>query len=389
LVCLAGVAVAAAILYVHGQIDRLGDGYTSFCTINSSINCDRVLSSRHARLAGLPVAWLALAAYLGMAGVFAAAARSAGDRSRRLLALGGAGVIGALVFSTYMAVISILWLQTICLLCSGLYAVSVANTALALAALRVAARDGSGLPLKASSAAAIFGLAVASVTGIAFFTWPRQSAVLSSDIRDAEDVRNADPEFYKWYTDLPRVDPSTLVRDEQAKSLPSDKVVIVDFFDLECGHCKKSYQMVKELAARRGDRVQVIHRHFPLDATCNDIVTSSVHPNACRAAEAVECAGLLGKHDEMLEILFANQGQLFIENLTRLAGKIGLDKAAMQKCLDEHRTLPLVLADARAGARLEITSTPTVFVGGRRIQGVLEEVSKYEAAVLIDSPHGS
>ena len=37
LVCLAGVGVAATILYVHGQIDRLGDGYTSFCTVNDSI----------------------------------------------------------------------------------------------------------------------------------------------------------------------------------------------------------------------------------------------------------------------------------------------------------------------------------------------------------------
>jgi protein-disulfide isomerase len=58
----------------------------------------------------------------------------------------------------------------------------------------------------------------------------------------------------------------------------------------------------------------------------------------------------------------------------------------MQRCLDEHRTLPVVLADARAGARLGITSTPTVFVGGRRIKGVLEEVGKYEMAVLMETP---
>ena len=109
--------------------------------------------------------------------------------------------------------------------------------------------------------------------------------------------------------------------------------------------------------------MEIVHRHFPLDATCNDIVPTSIHPNACRAAEAVECAGLMGKHDEMLDIMFQNQGQLFAENLTRLAGKIGLDKDEMQRCLDDHRTLPLVLADARAGAKLDITSTPTVFIG--------------------------
>ena len=73
------------------------------------------------------------------------------------------------------------------------------------------------------------------------------------------------------------------------------------------------------------------------------------------------------------------------ENLVRLAGKIGLDTEAMKRCLDEHTTLPVVLADARAGAKLEITSTPTLFIGGRRIKGVLEEVDKYEMAVLLES----
>jgi protein-disulfide isomerase len=142
--------------------------------------------------------------------------------------------------------------------------------------------------------------------------------------------------------------------------------------------------LVKQLMAERGGQVELVHRHFPLDANCNDVVPSSLHPNACRAAEAVECAGLQGKHDEMLDILFKNQGQLFAENLVRLAGKIGLDKDALQRCLDEHRTLPVVLEDARAGARLEITSTPTVFIAGRRITGVLEELGKYEMAVIVD-----
>jgi predicted DsbA family dithiol-disulfide isomerase len=76
---------------------------------------------------------------------------------------------------------------------------------------------------------------------------------------------------------------------------------------------------------------------------------------------------------------------LFEENLTRLAGKIGLDPAEMQRCLTEHRMLPVVLADARAGAKLDITSTPTVFIGGRRIKGVLEEVGKYEMAVILEA----
>ena len=66
-----------------------------------------------------------LAAYLGMAALFAQAARSEGAARSRLLGLGAVGVIGSLVFSGYMGVISIFRLETLCLLCIGLYAVSI------------------------------------------------------------------------------------------------------------------------------------------------------------------------------------------------------------------------------------------------------------------------
>lgn len=385
LVCLAGVGAAATILYVHGQIDRLGDGYTSFCTVNDSINCDRVLSSSYAKLAGVPVAWLALAAYLGLAALFAQAARSDHAARIRLLRLGAVGILGSLVFSGYMAVVAVVQLETLCLLCIALYAVAIANAGLIVAALHVSTRAGGPSPLGAAPAAAIFAASSAAMAALAFFTWPPAAAPLGDDIRTAADVKAADPAFFAWYTALPKVDPSTLVREDQVPLTRNGKVVVVDFFDLECAHCKKNYLLVKQLAERRPGQVEAIHRHFPLDATCNDIVPASIHPNACRAAEAVECAGLQGKHDEMLEILFKNQGQLFAENLTRLAGKIGLDTGEMQRCLDDHRTLPLVLADARAGAKLDITSTPTVFIGGRRIKGTLEEVDKYEMAILVES----
>jgi len=390
LVCVVGAGFAATILYVHGQIDTQGENYASFCTVNDTINCDRVLASPYAKLGGVSIAWLALLSYLGLAAVFAMGLRARRDDARgRFLGLGAIGVIGALVFSAYMAVTAAIRIEALCLLCSGLYVVALVNAGLCASAFRSVRRAGGPPPLPPLLAAAVFVVSVLGVTGLGLLTWTDSAeAPISPTIVSAEDVKEADPEFYAWFTSQPKVNVSTLVRSEQVGSLPRDKVVIVDFFDLECGHCKKNYLMIKDLAARRGGQIAIVHRHFPLDATCNDVVEVSVHPNACRAAEAVECAGLQGKHDEMLDILFANQGQLFAENIMRLAVKIGVDRDALQRCLDEHRTLPQVLADARAGVALDIQSTPTVFLGGRRIQGVLDSIGKYEMAVLIEAPHG-
>lgn len=327
---------------------------------------------------------MALATYLGLAGLFFRISRSDIESGRNLLKLGAVGLLGSLLFSAYMFVISAFRLETFCLLCMGLYTVSLTNTGLLFATLRASKRTTGLAPLRMAEGIATVVSGIVALSVLAWFTWPVESGPISKDIRTAADVEAADPEFYKWYSTLPKVDPATLVREDQKPLTRNGKVPIIDFFDVECAHCKRNYFIVKQLVAERGGQIQIIHRHFPLDASCNDVVPASIHPGACQAAEAVECAGLQGKHDEMLDIMFEHQGQLFAENLPRLAGKIGLDKEKLQRCLDEHTTLPLILADARAGAKLDITSTPTVFIGGRRMTGALDGLAKYEMAVVVE-----
>jgi len=382
-VCAIGVLVSATISYVHSQIDTLGDAYTSFCNVNSSVNCDKVLSSQFAKLFGVPVAWLALVGYGVMALLFVSAAATQGQASLRRLRLATLGVIGSLAFSGYMAFVSLFVLGTICLLCTGLYAV-----VLTLTVLTVLANRGAAPSLSPSHAALALVGAVAVVSALAGTTWPKTPSTAGPVASDAE-ARKADPDFYAWYRALPVVDLRSILREDQAAAANSQKVVIVDFFDVECGHCRHNHELLRQLQARRPNQIQLVHRHFPLDTSCNEVVPASIHPNACRAAEATECAELQGKLEEMLDVLFANQGQLFAENLPRLAARAGLDKARFQRCLDAHETLPRVLEDCRAGAKLEITSTPTTFVQGRRVKGTFDTAEKYDIAVAIEADRGS
>lgn len=383
-VSVVGVLVAATLSYVHSQIDTLGDSYTSFCNVNTSINCDKVLSSPFAKLFGIPVAWLGLVGYLALAALFGHAAAAGREASLRSLRLATLGVIGSVAFSVYMAFVSVFVLGTICLLCTGLYVVGLTLVALTV----FANRRVRGLAATAALSPAHAGLAVVAAVALicvlAWATWP-QARSATSAVASAAEAQKADPNFYSWYRALPVVDLRTLLRKDQLGAADSHKVVIVDFFDVECGHCRHNHELLRQLQARRPDQVQLVHRHFPLDTSCNEVVPASIHPNACHAAEAVECAGLQGKLDEMLDVLFANQGQLFVENLTRLAAKAGLDKAQFQRCLDEHQTLPRILEDCRAGAKLEITSTPTTFVQGRRVKGTFDTGDKYDIAVAIEA----
>lgn len=379
--------VSAVIAHIHAQIETLGDAYTSFCNVSSSINCDKVLSSPFAKLFGIPVAWFALAFYALLAVLFAMAARSEGADRLRWQRLAMLGVLGSIAFSAYMAFVSLFVIQTICLMCTGLYAVSVVLLGLVVLANRRANGDDT-VPLSPARAVLAFAGALAVVSLLAWATWPKARSV-GTPMRTAAEAQKADPEFYAWYTALPVVDLRSVLPKEDAAAAASNKVVIVDFFDLECTHCRHNHELLKQLVALRPEQVQLVHRHFPLDTSCNEVVPASLHPTACRAAEAMECAGLQKKREQMLDVLFASQGQLFAENLPRLALRAGLDKDQFQKCLDEHKTLPRVLEDCRAGARLEITSTPTIFVQGRRLKGTFDSVEKYDMAVAIEADRTS
>ena len=103
---------------------RSGGTYTSFCNVNSQVNCDCVLTSRSRKVFGVPLAWFAVLAHAATRGrahllPSAGAVTSAHDLALASSCLGG---IGSAVFSAYMAFLSFAVLQTVCLMCMGMYA---------------------------------------------------------------------------------------------------------------------------------------------------------------------------------------------------------------------------------------------------------------------------
>lgn len=371
-----GVGLGVTISYVHAQIDALGDTYTSFCNVNDAVNCDVVLASDYAKIAGLPVAWLATAAYLAMCGLFAAARRSPHAAQRkRLLKPAFALVVGSVVMSVAMLFISLFVLETVCLLCTGLYGVVVALSLIGVLYSRTEA--SSPLPLAQAGAVAIAATVGLAAVGYGAWSAPEAGRIYFDEIAA---LRDEHPAFYDWYSQLERTDRSAVGAPDADKP-----VTIVEFFDFGCGHCAKSHRLLKELLAERGDEVALVMRHFPLDSECNEAAPYTIHPGACRAAEAAECAREQDRFVELADLLFENRRQLFDENLFRLADAAGLDRERFSECMDSRRLLPRVLADTRDGQRLDIEATPTLFVNGRRVSGGFDDLLGYHLAVTVES----
>jgi len=132
------------------------------------------------------------------------------------------------------------------------------------------------------------------------------------------------------------------------KGKPDASVIMVEYSDFQCPFCGRVAPTVKQIEADYPD-MKLVYRHFPL----------SFHPNAQKAAEAAECAGLQGKFWEMHDAMFADQSKLAVSDLkATAAGIAGMDAAAFNTCLDSGQTASITSKEAAEAQSMGIGGTP-------------------------------
>ena len=151
---------------------------------------------------------------------------------------------------------------------------------------------------------------------------------------------------------------------------PGAPVVLVEFSDFECPFCRQQAKMLREeLVKAYPKEVRLYYLDFPLE---------SLHPWAKSAAMAGRCifhqnaSAFWDYHDW----IFESQEEITPENLKDkvlgfATGK-GIDADQLSKCIDSGATEPEVAKTRAEGKGLDINSTPTMFVNGRRMVGTLQ-----------------
>jgi protein-disulfide isomerase len=364
-VALIGLAIAVNIAYLHSQLAG-GAGYTSWCAINPEVNCDVVLASEYAYFLGVPIAAWAVLNYFGVAVAALIVLNTArASRRRQLVTALFVVAIWSVVFSLYLLGVSLFVLGALCLLCSGLYVVNLAllvSTALLYSAGRGAGRQQEAWQGRLRLIAGVAAAAVVVLVGIVGWKASQGEQILSAD-----EIKQKDPEFYAWYTNLPTT-PAEL-GGGHTKGQADALVTLTEFSDFECGHCANAYRSLKQILPRYQKDVQVRFHHFPLDPACNPAVKHALHQYACLAAMAAECAGAQGRFWEYHDLLFEHQSSLDRDSLVEYAQRAGLDRAAFLACLDSDAPRQAIARDVADGMRLGIESTPTFFLNGRTITG--------------------
>jgi protein-disulfide isomerase len=170
----------------------------------------------------------------------------------------------------------------------------------------------------------------------------------------------------------PIIFPPAYYPDIQTPKVPlgnaEAQVTIIEFSDLQCPFCGQAWPIVKQIAEEYGDDVAIYHYHYPLGTACNSAISRNTHPDACKAAEASECAADQGKFWEFVELAFLNQNKLDVGSLKTYARNLGLDSASFDACLDSGAKKKYVVEDVSLGIQAGVQGTPTFFINQQRLQ---------------------
>ena len=148
---------------------------------------------------------------------------------------------------------------------------------------------------------------------------------------------------------------------------PGAQVVIVVFSDFECPYCREEAKMLRtEIAANFPKQVRVYFKDFPLE---------QIHPWAKPAAIAGRCvfkqkpAVFWDYHDYMFE----HQADIKADNLKSKVMEFGATKGIepiqLGACIDSRGTEAEVNRSLAEGRSLQVDSTPTMFINGRKVPG--------------------
>lgn len=141
---------------------------------------------------------------------------------------------------------------------------------------------------------------------------------------------------------------------------PDGAVPVVEFFDYQCGFCKRVLPSMVRLQSE-GKNARVIFKELPI------LGEASVY--ASRAAFA---AKKQGKYVEMHNALMSVQGRLDEATVHRLAGDLGLDNERLRQDMQDPAIQEAIDANLELARALGIRGTPTLVIGDTLVPGAIE-----------------
>jgi protein-disulfide isomerase len=204
----------------------------------------------------------------------------------------------------------------------------------------------------------VVGLLVGGVAG--FFLYPLVTPQTQADTRPLAGVAGSDqinePEPHQ------AVMLAVIAGARHFYGDPNAPITLVEFGDFNCGYCGQwTHEVLPKIDDKyiKSGKVRMAYVHFPI-----------LGADSMAAAEASECAGEQDKFWDYHNIVYAHQGIGYTaENLTELAGQLGLDTGAFSDCLANFPDRESLEDDIRLAEVMGVRGTPAFLVNGIPLAG--------------------
>jgi protein-disulfide isomerase len=166
----------------------------------------------------------------------------------------------------------------------------------------------------------------------------------------------------------------SLILQNQPETGPKNApVTIVEFADLECPTCSRAHDFLETtFLPKYQGKVRMVFKEFPLQ----------MHEWAMPAAIANQCAYRINpslylpyrtfifQHQTAFEAIKSNSSAVR-DMLMDYGQQVGIDKVQLEGCYDSKASLPRIEANMKEAAALNVASTPTFFINGRIMIGLV------------------
>lgn len=410
-----GMALAAVTLYDHAGWQVMGDDYASMCQVtdkfaDGAFDCRKVAASPYAQIFGVPlgvpsIVFYALAVVLAGAYLILAVP----------VILNALHVFGfaSLLASLALAYISHTLVGALCSVCLAIYLVNLVffccwwragsqfgffsrlvSGSKAILSMPVTFFRVTGVQMVVASLGALI-LAMVSL-GATFLPRKMEEQILHTKIGLTPPEASLTDLFTKWATLPP--DRLTVVNDGSRASDfskgPGDAPVrIVEFSDLECPACKHAYLLLEDVFQRYPGKVHLTYKNFPLDRSCNPLLTFDLHHNACVAAAYARCVGEKGKFWDALQQIFGLseiEQQLAPEVVRKAilsgAKSFGITSQEIDECVADTEVIAKIHKDIVEGEQLRVEGTPTIWINEKRLPSLkLEFVNRVVESLIAEA----
>jgi protein-disulfide isomerase len=143
---------------------------------------------------------------------------------------------------------------------------------------------------------------------------------------------------------------------------PDGEITVVEFFDYNCGYCKRGLHDVIKLV-ETDPKVRVVFKELP--------ILSKGSEEASRVALAAQRQG---KYWEMHKAMLSAKGQMNEAAALQIAEKLGLDMDKLKKDMASPEVKAEVEKSEALAKKLGVNGTPHFLIGDRAIAGAPENL---------------